>query len=144
MAQAAGWEANESWYYVMNKQQQGPASVDELAALYAKGKGSGITQDTLVWCASLVEWTRLKELSTLLALVQRPAPVAPQFPDIPKHVLRPEEQPHRTSIATSASPAAGGAWPASQWSYSCAHVCNISGASPAEPRSVHCGLRRSS
>jgi len=62
---------------VKDKQQQGPATVDELAVLYAKGKaGGGINNETLVWCAAMDEWTRLKELSTLVQLVQRPVSAA--------------------------------------------------------------------
>jgi len=102
---ASTWE-EEEWFYVLNKAQQGPATIADLAALLAKGRsGGGISGDTLVWCSALTEWTRLKEVSALMGLLQQPAPEpastptpapavppppqAPTFPNVPAAVQSP-------------------------------------------------------
>ena len=47
----------QQWCYVLNKQQAGPTSYTELAALFAKGKpAGGIGPETHVWCGEMPEW----------------------------------------------------------------------------------------
>ena len=62
--------ASVDWFYARSKQQQGPVSFAELAALLSMGKGPGITPETLVWCEGFSEWTRIKENVALLAELQ--------------------------------------------------------------------------
>ena len=77
------WEAKEEWFYVMHKQQHGPASVQQLAELFAKGREGGITRDTLVWSSMLIEWTRLRELDSLLRLLEQPPPAPTDVIQLP-------------------------------------------------------------
>ena len=59
----------------MNKQQAGPATFDDMAALLAKGRGAGgIGGETHVWCPAMVEWRRLKDLPLLSKLQSMPTP----------------------------------------------------------------------
>ena len=76
---------NHEYFYVLRKQQQGPADLVELASLFAKGRSGGITGDTLVWCESLVEWTRLKEIRTLLQVLQHMTQQAPEAASLAPH-----------------------------------------------------------
>mmetsp|Transcript_27376 Transcript_27376/g.69653 ORF Transcript_27376/g.69653 Transcript_27376/m.69653 type:complete len:537 (+) Transcript_27376:34-1644(+) len=138
MPLSEGWEEQEEWFYVLNKQQQGPATLAELGELFARGKsGGGISSDTLVWCSALVEWTRVRELSSLVALLQQqpssasllaPTPI-PSFPDIPKpypteaqHVAQPAAVAPARFAAASSNPivASIGTPCCSQTRYSCA------------------------
>ena len=78
------------WFYARSKQQQGPVSFGELAALLAMGKGPGITPETLVWCEGLTAWTRIKENVALLAELQGAAALAAPLPS----PAAPEPLPH--------------------------------------------------
>ena len=110
-------------FYVASKQQQGPVGVPELAALLARGKAAGgIGGETHVWCGAMVEWKRLKEVPSLLQVLQQPPVSAPQS----------------SQAAPSASTAAAQAAPASR------PVQDRAGAEAAPPQARRAVAGRSS
>ena len=54
------------YYYVKNGQQAGPVEESELIGL-------GVTQDTLVWCNGMAEWTKAGKVSALAYLFATPS-----------------------------------------------------------------------
>ena len=69
----------EEWFYVANRQQSGPVSLAELLDLHAKGKaGGGISADSHVWCAAMIEWKRLKDVPEVLQLLNQQQREQPQ------------------------------------------------------------------
>lgn len=50
--------ASGAWYYAENSEIQGPVSQDKIKELFLQ---NSITQDTLVWHESLVNWEKLEK-----------------------------------------------------------------------------------
>jgi len=66
-----------SWYYLVNNQQQGPVSEDELRHLLAAGTLSG---ETLVWNAAMPGWQSIAVTLPELPMAPPPPPPPPAPP----------------------------------------------------------------
>ncbi|MEL7375629.1 MAG: DUF4339 domain-containing protein [Bacteroidota bacterium] len=87
------------YYIVIDNEQQGPFPIEELVS-----KGAGA--ETLVWKEGMTDWSPMKNVPELQALLPKATPPPPPPPPVAPPPVTPSPPPH--SSASSASTSSGG------------------------------------